>query len=346
MFVKVKKERDLYFDFLKGVLILLVLLGHAIQYGNGNTYFSQEQYWDNYLMKAIYSFHMPLFSAVSGYNHFRSTRRNAPALSAYIKRWKKLTLPIVTWTPLVVICKMVTNGDRPSVKSVLYAWACDYWFIWAVLIGAGLVWVVIRIQKRVFRLGIYGLVMLSFLLTPDLLWIGAAFKYVVPFYILGYELARAGWHPMRITKRGAVFAFGIWIVFLGLYSKECYIYTSLFSLTDSADPLRQLSIDVFRYLIGAVGGFACCALMHWLWLRIYHTDGTIKEFVLGMGQHSLAIYILSTPLYLYIIPEVTYAFLPSILITVAVMLSVTIFCMTMTALLGKNKFISKLLLGE
>ncbi len=55
------KIRDSYWDVVKGVLILLVILGHVIQYGVGG------DFWHHLVFRSIYTFHMPLFMLVSGY---------------------------------------------------------------------------------------------------------------------------------------------------------------------------------------------------------------------------------------------------------------------------------------
>lgn len=60
------KQRLIWLDALKGVLILLVVLGHAIQYTlPGDS--CENNYWWN----LIYSFHMPAFMAASGFVNFR-----------------------------------------------------------------------------------------------------------------------------------------------------------------------------------------------------------------------------------------------------------------------------------
>ena len=55
------KDRIYWADSLKGVLILFVILGHAIQAVLGDGCFV------NHAFNYIYSFHMPAFMAVSGY---------------------------------------------------------------------------------------------------------------------------------------------------------------------------------------------------------------------------------------------------------------------------------------
>lgn len=345
MFVQIKKDRDLYFDFLRGVLVLLVLLGHAIQYGNGDTYFAQGGYWDNPLMKAIYSFHMPLFSGVSGYFCFRSAGKGRP-LAVYFRRCKRLLLPALMWTFLASIFKAIAIGHLPSIASATYRCVCDYWFIWAILLSDGLIQVVVRLRKPMARFGLYAVLVLLALLTPDILWVNAAFKYVIPFYVLGYELAQKGWHPSTIKIRNSVVAMLLWILLLCLYRKESYIYTSLFSVTDAIAPGRQLLIDLFRWLIAGVGCYACCGLTQWVWSRLQSRAQILRNFVTVMGQHSLAIYILSTPLYLHVVPKITFGFEPSVLSTGVITISVAAICMVLTALLGKHKGLSKLLLGE
>ena len=55
------KQRLIWADSLKGILIVLVVLGHAIQGVYG------EDVESNRIWNIIYSFHMPAFFAISGY---------------------------------------------------------------------------------------------------------------------------------------------------------------------------------------------------------------------------------------------------------------------------------------
>ena len=60
-------SRNPFIDALKGILILLVLLGHTIQYASGKDYLSSGAFYDNWAFKLIYGFHMPAFMLISGY---------------------------------------------------------------------------------------------------------------------------------------------------------------------------------------------------------------------------------------------------------------------------------------
>ena len=58
------KQRIAYIDFLKGFTILLVILGHCIQYND-------RDFENNIVFRYIYSFHMPLFMFFSGYVSYK-----------------------------------------------------------------------------------------------------------------------------------------------------------------------------------------------------------------------------------------------------------------------------------
>ncbi len=58
------KTRLFYLDFLKGFAILLVILGHVIQYNINDPY-------NNIVFRYIYAFHMPLFMFISGFVSYK-----------------------------------------------------------------------------------------------------------------------------------------------------------------------------------------------------------------------------------------------------------------------------------
>ena len=58
-------KRLVWADSLKGMLIALVVLGHAIQEA------LRDGCFDNHFWNYIYSFHMPAFMALSGYLNYR-----------------------------------------------------------------------------------------------------------------------------------------------------------------------------------------------------------------------------------------------------------------------------------
>ena len=59
--VEQNKGRNTYIDIIKGFAIILVVLGHSIQFGSGYDFRANAECFNNWLYRIIYSFHMPLF---------------------------------------------------------------------------------------------------------------------------------------------------------------------------------------------------------------------------------------------------------------------------------------------
>ena len=102
-------KRIPYLDNIKGVLIVLVLIGHAIQYCSST-------YEMDFSFRLIYSFHMPLFFFVSGYlaNKGRWDRNLIP------KRAIQLLLPFVTWAFISPLLKTGTFDLNSSIQTLVY----------------------------------------------------------------------------------------------------------------------------------------------------------------------------------------------------------------------------------
>lgn len=83
------KSRNIYFDILKGIAIILVAYGHVLQTFNSN--------WESSIIgKTIYAFHMPLFMLISGYFFYPSVKKTD--YNHFIKkRFIHLYLPSLMW---------------------------------------------------------------------------------------------------------------------------------------------------------------------------------------------------------------------------------------------------------
>ena len=108
------KKRLLWIDNLRGFLILLVILGHSIQYGLPD--------WEqNHVFNFIYSFHMPLFICVSGF-----VSLHMKASWGQIK--KRLVQLIIPFLSMSIVCS-IYNG-----KNLVLTWILNpsigLWFLW------------------------------------------------------------------------------------------------------------------------------------------------------------------------------------------------------------------------
>lgn len=134
------KERDYYFDFIKGIGIFFVLWGHCIQYGMVKA----GDFFENPLFKVIYSFHMPLLMLISGYLFFYSSRRRT-LKHLLVSKLKSLGYPLLLWGcihPVLSALKMIFSDDTSiEIKDVaiIFIRNCingvtGIWFLWAVLL--------------------------------------------------------------------------------------------------------------------------------------------------------------------------------------------------------------------
>ncbi len=111
-------------DSLKGWLIILVVLGHAIQNTIG------DDCDNNHLWNLIYSFHMPAFMAISGFLAYRQNTQRGEQyfISVLNRRFRQLVIPFVLWTLLLLLI-----GGNLSLNNIgVYLLYPDkgLWFLW------------------------------------------------------------------------------------------------------------------------------------------------------------------------------------------------------------------------
>lgn len=107
-------------DVCKGLLTLLVVLGHCIQYGMGQEYRETDAYFDNFLYRTIYCFHMPAFMIISGYFFANSCKKTASIPQMLKKRILSMLIPISSWSVIAAVVGIqrgeVTLSLFPSSK--------------------------------------------------------------------------------------------------------------------------------------------------------------------------------------------------------------------------------------
>ena len=100
------KQRLLALDNLRGFLIIIVVIGHCIQFSTVD--------FDNVIVfRFIYAFHMPLFMWLSGFVNFRD---GTTKLNVLKRRAIQLALPFLSWTVLQSIFSL--NRSEPFRQAV------------------------------------------------------------------------------------------------------------------------------------------------------------------------------------------------------------------------------------
>ena len=115
-------SRLVWADSLKGWLIILVVMGHAIQWVLG------KEVDESHTWNLIYSFHMSAFMAVSGWLTYRPRQKSAGVGKVLVRRANQLLVPFFCWTILFIVIK--GWNLLGSLWQFIYKPDDLFWFLW------------------------------------------------------------------------------------------------------------------------------------------------------------------------------------------------------------------------
>lgn len=283
-----QENRNYSLDVIRGVAILLVVIGHCIQYFSAGTSFD---FFNNGVFKFIYSFHMPLFVLLSGYS-FVFTIQKRGFKEILLRNIKQLLIPLVIWNTInYVIISVPFSGSWLTVlKGYLVQMRGGLWFIWCILFCSITVAFVVKFfNNREMRFAAYLAAFLLFCLAPSSILPAKRFLiWLFPYYFLGYIfhieekrfIGAIEKHKAKIIP----FLIVAYVLLLLFYRKECYIYTSGISLINSSYGIwMQLLIDIYRWIIGLVGSVAIVLVVEGL-LSLSTMGGVQQVFCHPLGK--------------------------------------------------------------
>ena len=344
--LEIKKTRNVFLDVLKGVAIILVVLGHSIQYGSGAEYLENNCFFDNAVYKMIYGFHMPLFMLISGYLFHHSIEKYS--FSKNVKsRFMTLMLPIFCWAVVSYIISFLdgTLMVEYPFRAFYYIFIFTLWFLGAIFVCSFIVLIVNRFLRD-SRIVYLCLFILAFV-TPDGL-VCKMYKFMYPFFVAGYffakdkgNLKQKKWMKQEMLL--PIFTI-LYLVLLLFYRRESYIYNSPYCIIQD-NPLAYLVNDLYRMCIGFVGSVSIILIVKLIYSKT-NEDIAVNKCLTYIGKNSLGIYSVSTYLFSYLIPAVTRSLSELNYIIVCVISCVVIVCSLMvTELLKKVKLLNVLFLG-
>ena len=189
------KQRNEYVDILRGLAILMVVLGHTI---TGNT-----TGWEhNFIFNVVWCLQMPLFMLISGYvTRYTKNINNRKLLYLYLKRRTVAYLmPWIVWTFLIRGI-ILNQKNYLNPRYIFLNMDSGYWFlfsIWTIsvifLISTYISNKLYTKQNKILKMfitgGIYILGMVFLMLVAVIFGTKfAAIKltlYYMPFYFIGY----------------------------------------------------------------------------------------------------------------------------------------------------------------
>lgn len=335
-------ERNIKIDVLKAFAIILVLLGHSIQYGSGYDFYYNASFFDNFAFKLIYSFHMPLFMLISGFLAYQSLNKSNNIPYLITKKIKTILVPILMWSiiPFMISIRNVDSFDFTFlIKRYIYVALDNMWFLWSLLFISIIAIVVNKVFKD--NVLIYLLIFILTLIIPDIHNLGL-YKFLYPFFVCGYLFHKYNLIN-KVTNNKLIFSISLilYVILFILFKQNYYVYISGVTILNK-NVMSQLFIDIYRIFLGLTGSYVFITII--ISFMNYMTDG-IKKFLLTVGQNTLGIYAISDIFFKSFLGRITYNFNMNYLTTILEMIIILFICLVLIELLKKSKFLNKVLFG-
>jgi fucose 4-O-acetylase-like acetyltransferase len=265
-------QRESYFDNFKGLLILLVVIGHF------TGAFIYKNHFMDFLVITIYSFHMPAFVFISAY----FSKRNS-----FLKLVKTLLIPYFIFQSIYFIFLYVTGRDShfSLLQPYFTLWFMLSLFCWRLIIDK-----IIKIK---------GIVPISYILAILVGYVavigavgalGRTITYL-PFFILGYTFNKEKFVKFANGKAVKISSFIILaFLLIFLYFGCDYVNFNVLIMKYSYEKSNLLQWGwVYRTLIYIVSTF-----LIYLIAVIIPRD---KHWYTYLGQRTMSIYFLHGIIY-------------------------------------------------
>lgn len=280
------KDRDSSLDFMKGILIYLVIVGHVIaKYA--------EPGW---AYTVIHTFHMPLFFFISGYLAIPSFRQTFKDFTG--KKYRRILRPALCWSLLFFLLKLPSHLDLGTkvIKSFM-----DIWFLYVLFYLFIAAFLMYRSRSRYWLFA--GIVILGYLVYPFLLKVPSRhFGYIVeefriiremPVFLMGILYGQFK-DCIHTKPRAAVLAASA-VLYVG-----CFLYVLLLQHRPVGDLLAHDNylVRAFVYQTGTILSFGLFKLLY------KPLAGTrVARAIEAVGQNTLGIYAMNG-LLIFTVPSV------------------------------------------
>lgn len=320
-------ERDFSFDFIKGILIYLVIYGHVILYQEGV---------EDPFHTIIYTFHMPLFIFVSGY--FAGSTLNGPLSNCINKVSRRFIIPGVIWCVFAyLIIELPT--EEPLHYKLLHT-ISDVWFLFCL----GYLYIVgccIFKTKYKWALSI-GLVFVGYAFFPiDIVRFIECLQLIRqwPLFVMGFAFREL----INKLPPPADMKYKVIIGSLFLISTSIYILCIVLNARNH-EFRWLLSPDnyIVRALVYQTGAFVFFYVFKFLYSIIKSTS--VANMVIVLGQNTFGIYVMNgllISLMWRFLPEDLLSFLPNW----ALAILITVLLYVLTIFIKKRTTLSGYLLG-
>ncbi len=288
-------RRNVSLDALKGLLIILVVLGHSLQYGFGPAYIEGAFYYDDYLFRSIYTFHVPLFMLISGCLFFHSNQR--PFWSMIVSKFRYIGVPFVVYSTIIYVIWWKDMGFETFYFSdYLRKLQLNLWFLFSLLINCVIVGGITHIIPKTYKGYVLVMICICTMLISDESMM-SMHKFAFPFFVLGYFL-NGLYLKIMMYAQHTIFFVVMTVVFAGCvftYDRGMMIYEGGYCvLHHGILNIEQVWRNMARF-------FICIISMVWFvsffFVYMKRSSKMISSLAI-LGRYSLAIYGLQSVLFM------------------------------------------------
>ena len=283
------KKRNPLLDVLKGVAITLVIWGHVMQLMCADL-----KPLDNYLWKAIYMFHMPLFFFISGYLSVNAVHRKLKDLCR--GRARTLLLPLCLWSAVLYIEKLLlgvlhvdTSGTLTITKSIGGGFIYGYWFIWVLLYSTLLTNIMLKISRRTYILifTVIAIWLLPEVKIPYIHYMKSMYPFFVSGYICAHHKDRLSFVKSKYVMLAALIAF---IFCLKLYDGSCIMFIPPWCLDLWREHINHLRVAQY-YIFFLTAGFSGIIVCYNA-VKLLPATTRLYRLLQDTGRYTLIMYLL------------------------------------------------------
>lgn len=322
------QKRNDFFDIAKGIAILLVVIGHAIQY------FS-EDWQTNPLFLCIIMFHMPLFMAISGYFLYPSIGKKG--LRTYtMDKARQLLLPSCIYgatTVALLIANDIIDGRQIASCNYVWSFLHGLWYLVALFIVCIFASAAHRTCKGGRSLCLMWLIMcIAIQFTPSDLVLNGL-KTLLPFAAIAIGLRQHNWEnvPWYVACLSLV-------VFWG-----CYVN---YSFDDSMYAITMMAVDAEywrSFLVRAVAGASGVIVTLYI-ARCFARVPVANKVLASLGRVTLPIYVLQS--YIFFAVMFSHITIPSIALRIIIGVFITATAVGGYEVLKRYRNIRLLIFGQ
>lgn len=262
------KERVHEWDFLKGFLIIMIILGHVT--ASLGTF--EKTGILNYFSSLTVSFIMPLFLIITGYFIYPQNE-HIEWKYFFEKKALRMIIPALKWGFFggVITGFILLVLGNPTIFDICknFYWNIRYlWYLYATFFCALIVYLVEYICKnksKSMTVIIYMIVTGLLLFIPSDIWnINFSFQFIM----IGRILRKGEFtlNQLHLNKKICILISAIYFLTLILFPYKFSVYVAGTNLITNSSMLSQMFIVGFRFLVGLAGSITISFLL----IEIYY----------------------------------------------------------------------------